>query len=127
MRCALFAFALLAWTTPATAQTADSLPPGVTADVIADGKKMFNGPGVCSACHGPQAKGIGGLGPNLTDAKWLHSDGSFEALVKQITTGVPANQSTTGVVMPPKGGSSLSDPQIRAVAAYVWSLSHTNP
>jgi hypothetical protein len=28
------------------------------------------------------------------------------------------------VMMPPRGGSSISDPQVQAVAAYVWTLSH---
>lgn len=108
----------------AQAQQQDSLPPGVTAAMIAEGKTVFAGPGLCTACHGQAAKGIGGLGPNLTDREWLHSDGSYDAIVKQITNGVPANQSTTGLVMPPKGGGPLSDAQVRAVAAYVWSLGH---
>lgn len=108
---------------PLAAQGADSLPPGVTAESIAEGKKLFAGAGLCAACHGPAAKGTPGLGPNLTDAEWLHSDGSFEALVAQITAGVPSNKSKSGVAMPPKGGAALSDAQVRAVAAYVWSLS----
>jgi cytochrome c5 len=28
------------------------------------------------------------------------------------------------VAMPPKGGSSISDDDVKAVAAYVYSLSH---
>lgn len=109
---------------PATARAQDSLPTGVTAAMIADGKKVFDGPGLCTACHGPGAKGIKGLGPNLGDAEWLHSDGSYEALVKQVTTGVSANVSKSGIVMPPKGGGPLTDQQVRTVAAYIWSLSH---
>jgi mono/diheme cytochrome c family protein len=106
------------------AQGTDSLPAGVTTPTIAEGKKVFAGPGLCAACHGPAGKGITGLGPNLTDAEWLHSDGSFEALVAQITAGVPSNKSKSGVAMPAKGGGPLTDAQLRAVAAYVWSLSH---
>jgi mono/diheme cytochrome c family protein len=45
-------------------------------------------------------------------------------IVKQIMAGVAADKSTTGTVMPPKGGSGLTDVQVKAVAAYVWSLSH---
>jgi mono/diheme cytochrome c family protein len=115
---------LLLLAAPLAAQGTDSLPAGVTTSAIADGKKVFAGPGLCSACHGPAAKGITGLGPNLTDAEWLHSDGSFEALVTQITAGVPASKSKSGVAMPAKGGGPLTDAQLRAVAAYVWSLSH---
>jgi mono/diheme cytochrome c family protein len=30
-------------------------------------------------------------------------------------------------MMPPKGGSSITDDQVKAVAAYVYSLSHKAP
>ncbi len=102
----------------------DATPPPseVTAETIAAGKKLFSGAALCSACHG--AKAEGGVGPNLTDDKWLHSKGTYEDIVGQIIAGVPAGKSTSGVPMPPKGGASLDDAQIKAVAAYVWSLSH---
>jgi len=45
--------------------------------------------------------------------------------VKTIMSGVPSDKSSDGSVMPAKGGSSLSDEQVKAVAAYVWSLSHS--
>jgi hypothetical protein len=50
----------------------------------------------------------------------VHSDGSYEGISQSIEAGVSADKSTIGVAMPPKGGS---DEQLRAVAAYVWSLS----
>ncbi len=109
---------------PAQAQQRDSLPPGVTPQMVAQGEQLFKGPGLCTACHGPDAKGIPNLGPDLTDRQWLHSKGTYQEIVKQIMEGVPANKSTTGLVMPPKGGSSLTDDQVKAVAAYVWKLSH---
>ena len=105
---------------PLVAQGPDSLPPGVTAEQVARGKKIFGGPGLCLACHGPQGKGL--TGPDLTDSSWLHHDGSYEALVKQITEGIDEKASKTGQIMPPKGGSSISAEEVRAVAAYVWSL-----
>ena len=122
MRVRVLAIATLAWVSPLTAQRADSLPAGGTAAMIGEGQKIYAGAGLCSACHGPQARGITGLGPNLTDTEWLHSNGTFDALVAQITAGVPANKSKTGIAMPPKGGAALTEAQIRAVAAYVWSL-----
>jgi mono/diheme cytochrome c family protein len=112
--------ALLAAPSVAQAQAPDSLPPGVTPAMVATGKKVFGGAGLCIACHGPQGKGQ--LGPDLTDTTWLHHDGSYEALVKQITAGVDEAASKTGQIMPPKGGSSISDAEVRAVAAYVWTL-----
>jgi cbb3-type cytochrome c oxidase subunit III len=125
MRSLAYAFALaLALPVAAAAQAKDSLPPGVTPDMVKEGKTLFAGAGICAACHGTDAKGMPGLGANLTDNKWLHSDGSYDAIVKQIMTGVTASQSTSGAAMPARGGSALTDAQVQAVAAYVWSLSH---
>lgn len=100
---------------------ADSLPPGVTPAMIATGKKVFKGEGLCLACHGEDGKGI--VGPNLSDKEWLHGNGSFSEIVDRVLKGVGASESKTGQIMPPKGGSGISDSQVRAVAAYVWSLS----
>jgi len=109
---------------PASAQEApDSLPLGVTAAMIADGAKLFTGQGICQACHGPQGKGIPNLGADLTDAAWRHGDGSYDKILETITQGVDPSKSSTGAAMPPKGGSNLSEDQLKAVAAYVWSLS----
>lgn len=106
----------------ARAQATDSLPPGVTKDMVAKGKSVFTGSGLCLACHGPDGKGV--IGPNLTDQTWLHIDGSYDAIIRQVLSGVDASQSKTGQIMPPKGGSAISDADVKAVAAYVWTLSH---
>jgi mono/diheme cytochrome c family protein len=103
---------------PAAAQA----PAGVTPAAIAKGDSIYHKTGNCYACHGANAQGA--VGPNLTDSTWIHSDGSYDAIVKQITTGVPQTESKSGIVMPPKGGSTISDDDVKAVAAYVWSLSH---
>ena len=108
----------------ATARAQQALPEGVTKQMIDDGAKLFSGQGLCHACHGPQAKGMPGMGANLTDKEWLHSDGSFEGIVQTITNGVPSDKASNHSVMPPKGGSALNDAQVKAVAAYVWSLSN---
>jgi mono/diheme cytochrome c family protein len=118
----LVALPILAFPSVAPSQQADSLPPGVTPAMVEEGKKLYAGAGICSACHGPDGKGIQGLGANLADDKWVHNDGSFEAIVRQIVQGVTPDKSSTGVAMPPKGGSQLSNEQIRAVAAYVWTM-----
>lgn len=106
----------------AEAQAATSLPEGVTPAMVTEGAGIFKGAGICFACHGPDGKG--GVGPNLTDGTWLHSKGSYAEIVQQVTTGVPAKESKSGIVMPPKGGSAISEAQVKAVAAYVWTLSH---
>ena len=120
IRHGLLTLALVIPGRPLLAQAADSLPEGVTAEMVAKGKKVFGGPGLCMACHGPQGKGM--TGPDLTDATWLHFDGSYEAIVKIVTGGIDDKESKTGVIMPPKGGSGISDDDVKAVAAYVWSL-----
>jgi mono/diheme cytochrome c family protein len=96
--------------------------PGVTPDLIAQGDKIFHGAGNCYACHGSNAQGA--VGPNLTDAEWIHSKGTLEEIAAQITHGVPKEESKSGIPMPPKGGGTISDEDVKALAAYVYSLSH---
>jgi mono/diheme cytochrome c family protein len=95
---------------------------GVTPELIAQGDKVFHGPGNCYACHGANAQSA--VGPNLTDAEWIHSKGSFEEIVAQVTEGIAKEKSKSGIPMPPKGGGTISDEDAKAVAAYVYSLSH---
>ncbi len=100
------------------------LPEGVTQKMIDEGKAIFNGAGICMACHGMDAKGMPNLGANLTDEEWNMGDGSYEAIVEIIQEGVSSDKSSSGTVMPPKGGTQITDEQLHAVAAYVWSLSN---
>ena len=83
--------------------------------------------GATPAAAGAAGNAQGAVGPNLTDAEWIHSDGSYDAIVKQITTGVPKEESKSGIAMPPKGGSTITDDEVKAVAAYVYSLGHKKP
>jgi cbb3-type cytochrome c oxidase subunit III len=107
---------------PAVAQEKAAAPAGVTPAAIAQGDSIFHKDGMCYACHGSNAQGA--VGPNLTDAEWLHGDGSYDMIVATVTSGVPADKAKKGIAMPPKGGSSITDEQVKAVAAYVYSLSH---
>ena len=61
-------FALLAATSGLEAQSA--------------GQKIFQGKGLCYACHGKDARGTP-LAPNLTDSEWLNIDGSLPAIVAE--------------------------------------------
>ncbi len=99
---------------------AEALPDSITPEMVAEGATLFQGAGICAACHGPDGTGL--TGPDLTDDEWLHSDGSYESIVERILAGVPADSSKSGIPMLPKGGSQLTDAQVRLVAAYVWSL-----
>jgi mono/diheme cytochrome c family protein len=101
---------------------APSVAAAATPELIAQGDKVFHGPGNCYACHGTNAQGS--VGPSLTDAEWIHSKGSFDEIVAQVTKGVTKEESKSGIMMPPRGGSTISDEDVMAVAAYVYSLSH---
>lgn len=96
------------------------LPEGVTPAMVAQGKKLFHGKALCIACHGNAAQG--GVAPSLRDSTWIHSKGTYTDILAQIRRGVPAESSATKLVMPPLGGSKLSEAEVEAVAAYVWSL-----
>jgi mono/diheme cytochrome c family protein len=90
------------------------------------GEKIFKGVaahGLCFTCHGANAKGIPGLGPDLTDTVWLHGDGSVAFIKALVKAGVPKAKKSPAT-MPPYGGSPLVDPQLEAVAQYVHSLSN---
>jgi mono/diheme cytochrome c family protein len=104
------------------AQAQATLPTGVTPAMVQKGDSIFHKQGLCYACHGQDAKGL--VGPNLTDDVWIHSKGTYEDIVHQVMTGVPKEESKSGVPMPARGGSTISDDEVKAVAAYVWSLSH---
>ena len=101
----------------------------ITRAMIAKGDSIFHGKlagGLCFTCHGPDAKGIAGLGPNLADDKWLHGDGSYAFLIGLIEKGVPKPKQAATPMLP-KGGTNLNAEQVRAIAAYVYSLSHKVP
>lgn len=99
------------------------LPEGVTGEMVAEGEDLYGGAGFCYTCHGADGRGVPQLGADLTDDDWTHTDGTYEAIVQRVRSGVSAEASTVGVPMPPRGGGRLSDEQVRAVAAYVWVLS----
>ena len=117
-----FAGLVLAFLATSSLQ-AQSLPEGVTDAMVTEGQQIYAGAGICGACHGPDATGL--IGPDLTDAEWLIGDGEYLTLVDQILEGVPADQVTNplGAIMPPRGGTGITDAQVEAVAAYVWTLS----
>ena len=92
--------------------------------VLALGDSIFHGRvagAICFTCHGPAAKGLPRLAPDLTDAKWLHGDGSYAFIVKTVTAGVPKPKEAIAPMLP-MGGAKLSADQVHAVAAYVYSL-----
>lgn len=129
----VLALLLLASATAARARQQAAAPPvpapvadTITPAMIALGDSVFHGRSggaICFTCHGQDAKGVTGLGPDLTDATWLHGDGSLGFLTTIIRTGVAKPKKAAGM-MPPFGGVPLTPERLQGVAAYVYSLSH---
>jgi mono/diheme cytochrome c family protein len=104
------------------------LAPGATRAQVLRGSRIFSGQvssGTCSGCHGSDGKGST-VGPNLTSGEWSWGDGSWQAIAATIDKGVPTPKHADGA-MPPRGGAPLSDVDVKAVAAFVWGISHQNP
>src|SRR5690625_2766380 len=83
---------------PAPAEPAGPLPEGVTQEMVAAGKQVFEGNGICFTCHGMDGKGTA-LAPDLTGGKWLWVDpaagdllGQIEARIKE---GVRSEEHTS--------------------------------
>ncbi|MFN3404390.1 MAG: cbb3-type cytochrome c oxidase N-terminal domain-containing protein [Cytophagaceae bacterium] len=71
----------------------------------------------CGACHGKI--GEGGVGPNLTDAYWMHG-GGVKNIFKSIKYGIPQK----GMI---SWQAQLSPAQIQDVTSYIISLEGSNP
>jgi len=106
---------------PAVAVDMD-LPAGVTADMVAEGRALFTGEGICYTCHGMNGEG-GPLAPNLQDSEWIWGDGNYDQIVRLVMVGTPEPEQFPGIMLP-RGGTAITDEQVQAVAAYVWTLSN---
>jgi glucose/arabinose dehydrogenase/mono/diheme cytochrome c family protein len=104
------------------------VPAGATREQELLGARIFVGAaagGTCSGCHGSDGKGST-VGPDLTGGNWQWGNGSLAAIAATIDKGVVKPKHADGA-MPPRGGAPLSDTDVKAVAAYVWALSHQHP
>jgi cytochrome c oxidase cbb3-type subunit 3 len=82
---------------------------------LAKGKSKFME--LCAACHGDL--GQGGIGPNLTDAYWLHG-GDFKSVFKTIKYGVVEK----GMI---SWKDEMKPSEMQAVTSYIFSLQGSNP
>lgn len=108
--------------TPAPAKPAAQQPAAVAAGDPAKGKELFSA--TCASCHGPDAKGLPGLGKDMTTSEFIKSQSDAQ-LVEFIKKGRPASDpaNTTKVDMPPKGGNpALTDAQLADIVAYIRTL-----
>ncbi|MFZ3329139.1 MAG: c-type cytochrome [Candidatus Acidiferrales bacterium] len=104
-----------------------AVPEGATPEMVALGERIYRGEvggAACTGCHGNSAQGTP-LGPPLAgkNKKWLWSDGSYAGIAKTITDGVSQPKEYRSP-MPPMGGAQLTPDQVKALAAYIWSLNH---
>jgi cytochrome c oxidase cbb3-type subunit 3 len=81
---------------------------------IAQGKAIFTT--TCAPCH--RADAGGNIGPNLTDAYWIHGSGPT-SIFHSVEDGVP----TKGM---PTWGPQLGEQRVETVVAYVLSIRDTN-
>ena len=96
--------------------------PAKSAGDAAKGKTKYDT--TCTACHGPDLKGITGLGKDLTTSTFIKGQpdaGLVDFLKKGRPATDPAN--TTKVDMPPKGGNpALTDADLGDIVAYIRSM-----
>ncbi len=81
---------------------------------VADGKTIFAT--TCAPCH--RADAGGNIGPNLTDAYWIHGSKPTN-IFHCVHDGVPSK----GM---PTWGPQLGDQRVETVVAYVLSIRDTN-
>ena len=109
---------------PAPAQPAATQPPAAAAMPAGDAAKGKEAFATCAGCHGPEGKGIEGLGKDMTTSEFIKSQ-TDEQLLAFLKTGRPAGDplNTTGVDMPPKGGNpALTDEQLLDIIAFIHSI-----
>ena len=96
--------------------------PVAAAGDAANGQKIYSQ--ICIACHGPEGKGIQGLGKDLTTSTWVATQ-TDEQLSEFIRKGRDPSDplNTTGIAMPPKGGNpALKDQEIADIVAFVRTI-----
>jgi disulfide bond formation protein DsbB len=111
---------------PAEAAPAEAAPAEAqTAALVGDaakGQQIYSQ--LCIACHGPEAKGVQGLGKDLTTSTFIaeKSDAEMVEFIKVgRDPGDPLN--TTGVAMPPKGGNpAMSEQDMADIVAYMRTI-----
>jgi mono/diheme cytochrome c family protein len=102
---------------------AQDRPAAVTDSIVEVGSMIFHDRGGCADCHGRRGEGAA-AGPSLRDGEWKSGSGTYEEILEQVVHGKPRTETETGEPMPMRGVSELSDSDVRAVAAYVWAISH---
>ena len=78
----------------------------------------------CITCHGQDAKGVTGLGKDLTTSEFLRTQ-TDEQMLAFLQAGRRASDplNTTGVDMPPRGGNpAFTDDDLKNIIAYLRTI-----
>ena len=86
-----------------------------SASDLAEGQSIYKAN--CIACHG--AMGQGGIGPNLTDAYWLHG-GGIKNVFKSVKYGIPEK----GMI---PWQETLKPLEIQQVSSFIMGMEGSNP
>ncbi|MFN3979061.1 MAG: c-type cytochrome [Caldilinea sp.] len=109
-------------TTAAAAAQQQVAAPAAPVGDAANGAKIFAT--ACVACHGPEGKGVTGLGKDLTTSEWTQQQ-TDEQLIEFIKRGRDAGDplNTTGIAMPPRGGNpAMTDQEIADIVAFMRTI-----
>ena len=93
----------------------DLSTPSQLPDVVSEGSEIYTAH--CASCHHSTGRGL--IGPNLTDAYWIHG-ATFEDNMQILKIGALEK----GM---PAWDSILSLRQRHAVASYIYSIRGSNP
>jgi disulfide bond formation protein DsbB len=107
---------------PATSKPAGQPTAAAKAGDATRGKQIFTQS--CSACHGQDAKGMPGLGKDMTTSAFIKAQSDAQ-LLDFVKKGRPVSDpaNTTKVDMPPKGGNpALTDAQLLDIIAFMRSV-----
>jgi len=88
----------------------------------ARGKRLYEGKALCFSCHGKEGEGVLGPTTRLSGRTFSHTKAEISQLVELIKTGIDAKRSASSHVMPPRGGSRITDAEVELVAYYVKEL-----
>ncbi len=87
---------------------------------LENGKTIYMGMGnLCFTCHGGAGEGL--VGPNLTDAYWIHGCSPSD-LAQSIAVGFPEKG-----MMPYGSGARISDEDMTDLISYIASLQGSEP
>lgn len=97
-------------------------PAADSAARVETGRTIFEGRGLCFSCHGKGGDGLLGPTTKLVGRPLTHTKATATDIAALIRIGVDSAHSTSGQIMPARGGSRISDADVDAVTSYLLEL-----